>query len=1423
MSSKFFDFNLPDGSTWPEDLVPLDNGGNGGLSEFVVEDSTLKATVEHSSSVAAVAGYDTGDTNGVIRAKLKANTGNFDSANILIRALYVHTFTYIGVSRAGKVVIGRFINGSHQVLYDSFNIPNFDINAFYTVEVQLRDANIRVIFEGDTQNPIYEIEDGFDVGNTIHGIRLRTGCYCDDLFIGDATELPLEGQAPQLTVSGPAYQRLYTFEPIPEFSATASDPEDGDLTSQITIKGPQIENDKTATFNLEFTIQDSDFNTVKEFRTVEYVTKPIIEYSGLASYTITQGQPFKPPVAIFREESGLQGQVYPQGWSDANRNNLGTYDLVYQYTTDAGVLSDEIRVPVNVIEKPVITDTGPFSMVQEYGDEYITVNGYELKRYDSPDGISWAYGFENDVIIPAVDIHKISNETTNTVEVGRIKIPFDSLGLCESTVVRVEIQTDYIVSGSRMEVAFGDIRNASKYRLHKNADSTRAIMEFEIKPYHDSSFRVYGLGNGKDPDTYFGDTGVNHDWHLSTATDIVIHFRFGSTNPPANILAVNAYAKVGKAHFFKEGKFFRGKDSFYLEPFRPDDPVNKGLPSNTVVKGHFATDSKISESDTHFVITAGSDWVEVGDVSGVEIGDIVVLGRAEFAPSTLASFRVKGVSEDLTKNKLGYSQYVNEVDSANSRFRVSRPALESYSSADAGIDAFGFYDLILTMSPEQASLMFGRTANSWVTSVVNGTDKQDTKVVNAATKTVTIDLQNYDELVKFKFQYMLPQNNFTAPLEGEDFEGANFGERMVNGEFELPLGVDWDANESPTFNYDRNYLFTLPNKMYALHTYRTFPKDEYGIVGVERLTSHDLSQWSVAQVQWRPDRPSGITNSSRASGFSAANQVKKEELDRITCRGYTEADIDADLDVAENAIPHAITGYMSICQMMSSTYLPDLNDTLNEANYYLHKLYNDPVVIVNGGINYQRGDAVELIGASRLDCHTPTIYTVEAVDANGTILKAFVTRGGQHMTDPSNANHSQYKTSGAGTGAVFDTTGKFTNTNHSSANVTSYPAGLADSGFKIGYAGSIPMGCVFTIDPDIDLRAEWKAAVLEAIADTGEIPNRLSYEFYAICCAIKKYGNIICDVTFSTYTPINMDHKITGSQLKDRVLDSPGTSYSYRNIERLRTMLVPVLNFTPTHHLEAEADLAPSLELISGETMVVAPNWRDPMCYALSPLYGDISEDVTVDNEFNPIDVNEQVFYYTVVDKDGRTTVAGPRRVTVEVPVPIVEAGPNLTLKAGEPFKLQGFAVAGLDQLTIETLEWEQLEGAPTALSDANVGDPTGVAPNAIAAQTLVYQLRAVDNNGLEATDTMSIEVAALEGRSSVDLSLPDAPDGVFWTVLTDSANRVIFSDALEFVNGVATAEQLPVDGGELIRGTVDSGNTVESPGTGVKGVTYAV
>ena len=413
----------------------IDSGSSNKVSDFEVQGNKLVATeLANAATFGAGAGYDTGSMHGVVKGTLYLN--GHGAVALAFRMLRVYQCIQVNLLSNGEVKAVRKTSDGDINLTSGYTIPNFDADQGWEIEAHMRGPNIEVFVEGQ---PAFNFVEDSGYSYTVHGIKGPVGVAVDNLFVGDTSSLPLIGSAPQLTVSGEAYTKVNVGQPIPEFEGTAVDSKDGVLP--VTVEGTIPTNEVEGIYTLKFSAVDSDYNETVVTRVVEYVAKPILEFNGgRTHYTISQGQPFKPPVVVYNEVEGYQGQVAPTGWDDANRNIIGSYELTYSHTGQNGETSDPIVVTVDVVARPEITDTGPFSMVQEYGAERITVDGYELKRYDSPDGESWSYGFENDVVVHGSDINKISNQTTNTVEVARVKIPFDSLARCVSSTVRIDIK-----------------------------------------------------------------------------------------------------------------------------------------------------------------------------------------------------------------------------------------------------------------------------------------------------------------------------------------------------------------------------------------------------------------------------------------------------------------------------------------------------------------------------------------------------------------------------------------------------------------------------------------------------------------------------------------------------------------------------------------------------------------------------------------------------------------------------------------------------------------------------------------------------------------------------------------------------------------------------------------------------------------------
>lgn len=1217
------------------------------------------ATSTAQGSHGAIASVDSGDANGIVEADILKGTDSTAGVAFRIGSSFSYCYAEI-LESASSVRFRKCVNGSYQSFGSgaAYAIPNYDQDAVYRLRIEMRDDEAVCLLNG---TPILAETDSYNNTRTRHGLRLAPGVSTADNFaVGDSAELPAIGDIPVLVMSGDPVTNLVLNDPEPVFTVvSATDTEDGTIDpAGLIATGDTIDNTTAGSYTRRFTIQDTDGNFAAEItRVVNYTAVPLIEITGYTRLagnpvmSIREGQPFVPPVAKFYEDNGKTGFV-PYSNFDPNANNAaGDYEIWYDYTDANGIAAERKIVSLTILPALTITDTSVYSMVQQYGAESIQVDGYTLKRFDAPDGLTWGYGFENDVTIPASDISLLSNDSIVSRQVAKFEVPFDSLSLCKQAEVSIEIDTDSELDGSRIEILFGEFRIADKYRIRKNATGTKTILEFVIKPYHDSNFRLLSAGNGHDADRYMQDTGQFHDFGLSANTDIYIHYKFATADNTVSITNVNASIIIGKAVFNEGGSFLRGKDNF-LVPYRPDDALNKGVPDNAVMNLPFYCNVDGDTTNPQLLTIENDPWITVGDASGARVGDLCLIAAVYTAVfPDHNTFNSKDLSSAVgvtrTKNVLGNARYVAEVDLPNNRIRMTLPALITYNSKDDEPVLTGNRVYCLAcLSAETASFRVGDEEFSWSSSITNGMDKRDNRGLDYVSVTDTHIIDEIMDLENFRLDFILPQNNWGHPFMGNLLASQETGERVGNSDYQLPTPDDYVTSSNMAFNPDRNHYFEYPNKWQGMHQYYTRDRNvDDGFIRSSRPTFHDLSQWSVAQLQWRPERNGGMTNSPRASGISGAAMIRKEELDTITYRGLDPASIQADLTVAENAIQHAIVGYSSSCQLQSKNYLADVDDPTTTTDYFMHEPYNSPLVVVNGGSGYAVGNVLHFRSAVPDETHSPTIYAVEAVDGNGAITKAFMTRTGQHKVDITSTNMTPSFTDGSGTGAIFDSTGLFSDTANQ-GNVMAYPGAIADGGFANTYAGAMPMGATFSIPKSINLREEWERGATNDAANLGYISDKWSYEFYAMAVAIQKYGWVLCDVTANTSAIIIHDYRITGKQ-RSRMFDSPFANYA--NITRLRRMMTAVENFTPTHHLTTNEDFEPDIELI-GKTNIAVPNdWQDPGADVLSSLHGydTAFTSSTIDRDSR----NPQTIEYQYTDASGNTSQTISRVITLQDPV----------------------------------------------------------------------------------------------------------------------------------------------------------------------------
>jgi len=99
-----------------------------------------------------------------------------------------------------------------------------------------------------------------------------TGTKAGTFYMDDIVQISL-GDAPVITLIGDASIRLTQGDPYTEQGATASDTEDGDVTSTIVIGGDTVDTNTLGTYTVTYMVTDTDGNTTVATRNVQ-VTAP---------------------------------------------------------------------------------------------------------------------------------------------------------------------------------------------------------------------------------------------------------------------------------------------------------------------------------------------------------------------------------------------------------------------------------------------------------------------------------------------------------------------------------------------------------------------------------------------------------------------------------------------------------------------------------------------------------------------------------------------------------------------------------------------------------------------------------------------------------------------------------------------------------------------------------------------------------------------------------------------------------------------------------------------------------------------------------------------------------------------------------------------------------------------------------------------
>ncbi|MFA0555416.1 immunoglobulin-like domain-containing protein [Vibrio sp. 10N.222.55.A1] len=274
--------------------------------------------------------------------------------------------------------------GFHKIPHDKlvFGIPS-SIDAAATGFVQepqdLYDAFDSLTAQGQPLRGVMTWSINWDMGTNKNGQQYNEQFIKDygPFVHGQVTPPPVEGEPVLKGIENTRVLHGTTFDPMD--GATATDKEDGDLTSSIDVEG-YVETSVIGTYVLTYRVKDSDNNETTKARTVEvYSQKPV--FNGVSDTTVVLGTAFDAMAGVTAndaEDGDLTSTITHTGSVDVNE--IGNYTLVYSVT-------DSANQTVTADRKVSVTDGS--NCAAAWDADTVYVEGDQV----SHDGSTWGAGW----------------------------------------------------------------------------------------------------------------------------------------------------------------------------------------------------------------------------------------------------------------------------------------------------------------------------------------------------------------------------------------------------------------------------------------------------------------------------------------------------------------------------------------------------------------------------------------------------------------------------------------------------------------------------------------------------------------------------------------------------------------------------------------------------------------------------------------------------------------------------------------------------------------------------------------------------------------------------------------------------------------------------------------------------------------------
>ncbi|MBC2244454.1 DUF5011 domain-containing protein [Listeria booriae] len=240
------------------------------------------------------------------------------------------------------------------------------INGTTTSDVTYNDAthtlsvHVNQIADGTTTTVGIGVE-GLTETNAAH---MSTSLEYHDLGFTDATYTAnstganiavTSNTAPVIAADDTSVKKGGSFDPMA--GVTASDAEDGNLTSSISVTANDVDTSVEGTYHVTYSVTDSDGNTTTKTITVTVSSNnaPVIT---AADKTVKKGASFDPMAGVSAsdtEDGNVTDKVTVTA-NDVDTSAVGTYHVTYSVTdSDGNTTTKTITVTVTSNDAPVIT------------------------------------------------------------------------------------------------------------------------------------------------------------------------------------------------------------------------------------------------------------------------------------------------------------------------------------------------------------------------------------------------------------------------------------------------------------------------------------------------------------------------------------------------------------------------------------------------------------------------------------------------------------------------------------------------------------------------------------------------------------------------------------------------------------------------------------------------------------------------------------------------------------------------------------------------------------------------------------------------------------------------------------------------------------------------------------------------------------